>query len=82
MTSGFSAEATANSVLKKHLYVPAAPSGGQAGWVKDKLPIRQGDRVYIKSDGSAISSGTVYFNLWTALFALLPLAKLGLGFFA
>jgi hypothetical protein len=46
-------------------YVPAAPSGSAAGWVKDGVIIQQGDKIYLRSDsGSSVSSGTVYFNVY------------------
>lgn len=57
-----------NSVIttnRKQLYIPAAPTGSSAGWVKDFFSIRLGDRIYVRSDtGSAVTSGTVYINLW------------------
>ena len=47
-------------------YIPPAPSStSSAGWVKDFLKMKQGDRVYLRSDtGSAVTSGIVYFNTW------------------
>ena len=62
---------------RRQLYVPPAPTSGTAGWVKDYLKINQGDKLYLRSDGSAASSGNVYINLWTALFWV---ASVGLSF--
>lgn len=50
---------------RRQLYIPPAPTGGYAGWVKDGLPVNQGDKVYIRSDsGSPVTVGTCYLNLW------------------
>lgn len=48
---------------RSQFYIPAAPTSGSAGWVKDNFKITLNDRVYLRSDsGSAVTTGSVYFN--------------------
>lgn len=44
--------------------VPAAPSGGTAADTHDKFKVTKGDRVFIKSAGSAATSGKVHAVIW------------------
>lgn len=53
-----------NSDSKGQNYIPAAPTSGSAGWVKDGFIVTLGDKIYLRSDsGSAVTTGSVYFNL-------------------
>lgn len=46
-------------------YIPAAPTHGSAGWIKDGLMITLGDKIYIRSDtGAPVTTGSVYFNIY------------------
>lgn len=43
---------------------PAAPSGGGSSFTQDKLKVSRGDRIFIKSAGSALTSGKVTVVIW------------------
>lgn len=47
-------------------FIPPAPTGSSAGWVKDFYKVKQGDRIYLRAHSSsgATSSGWVFFNTW------------------
>jgi hypothetical protein len=44
------------------LYIPAAPTDGEVAFLFDDIEV--GESIYIKSDGSAISSGIVTVSVW------------------
>lgn len=44
--------------------VPAAPSGGTVANTHDYLAVTKGDRIFIKSAGSAATTGKVHAIIW------------------